>query len=103
MNKRQSRITRHRRIRAKISGTAIRPRLSVFRSNKHLHLQLIDDGSSKTLASASTEKDKDPGLRLAEKIAKLGIKEIVFDRGGYRYHGNIAKIASEIRNAGIKF
>lgn len=103
INKRINRITRHRRIRAKISGTALRPRLSVFRSNKYLHLQLIDDESSKTLAAASTVKDKNAPKTLADKALALGIKEIVFDRGGYKYHGQIAKAADEIRNAGLKF
>lgn len=102
-NKRKNRITRHRRIRAKISGTALRPRLSVFRSNKYLHLQLIDDENSKTLAAASTLSDKNAPKDLADKALALGIKEIVFDRGGYKYHGQIAKIADDIRNAGLKF
>ena len=102
MNKLQRRIQRHKRVRAKISGTAIRPRLAVFRSNKHLHVQMIDDASGKTLVSASTVKDKDLVKSLVEKAGKAGIKEAVFDRGGYRYHGKIAKLADEIRKAGLK-
>lgn len=104
MNKKQeNRIKRHRRIRAKVVGTAVRPRLSVFRSNKHLHLQLIDDSAGKTVAAISTVKSKDAAADLAGKAQSLGIKEIVFDRGGYRYHGQIAKIAGQLRNSGLKF
>ncbi|OGE78283.1 MAG: 50S ribosomal protein L18 [Candidatus Doudnabacteria bacterium RIFCSPHIGHO2_01_FULL_46_14] len=102
-NKRNKRITRHRRIRAKVHGTASRPRLAVFRSNKHLHLQLIDDAASKTLASASTLKSKDVAKALSDKADSLGIKEIVFDRGGYQYHGRITKIAEALRGSGLKF
>ncbi len=101
--KRTNRIKRHKRIRAKISGTAERPRLSVFRSNKHLHLQLIDDKSGKTIAASSTVKNKDVAKVLADKAGALGIKAIVFDRGGYRYHGRITKIAAELRSSGLKF
>ena len=103
MSTRQSRITRHRRIRAKLAGTANRPRLTVFRSNKHLHVQLIDDAASKTLAAVSTVKDKDLVKALMDKASKAGIKTIVFDRSGYQYHGKIAKLAEDLRKAGLIF
>ena len=102
-SKRTNRIKRHTRVRAKIAGTAHRPRLAVFRSNKHIHLQLIDDDAGRTLAAASTVKDKDAAKALALKAGKLGVKSIVFDRGGYRYHGKIAKVADAIRSAGLTF
>ena len=110
---RQNRIQRHKRIRTKISGTKSRPRLSVFRSNKHLHLQLIDDVSGKTLVSASTKEVKDvktkeaqarsAGKLVAEKALQSGIKEAVFDRGGNKFHGRVAKVAEGAREAGLKF
>ena len=103
MIKRLSRIKRHKRIRAKISGTKTRPRLSVFRSNRHIHLQLIDDATGRTLAASSTLKDSDPVTALLEQTTKLGIKSIVFDRGGHQYHGNIAKLADKLRAAGLTF
>ena len=101
--KQTRRINRHRRIRAKISGTAIRPRLSVFRSTKHIHLQLIDDATGRTLAASSTLKDSDPVTALLAQTAKLGIKSIVFDRGEHQYHANIAKLADKLRAAGLTF
>ncbi len=103
MNKRLSRINRHKRIRAKISGTKTRPRLSVFRSSRHIHLQLIDDVAGRTLAASSTLKDRDPVAALLEQTTKLGIKSILFDRGGHLYHGNIAKLAEKLRKAGLIF
>lgn len=104
MNKKQeNRIKRHKKIRARLHGTASRPRLSVFRSNRHLHLQLIDDVAGKTLAATSTLKDKDAAKALADKAGGLGIKEIVFDRGGYKYHGRISKLAEKLRSSGLKF
>lgn len=98
------RILRRKRIRAKIFGTVNRPRVVVFRSNKNLYLQAIDDQKSVTLASVSTLKDKE---NLAENFVKLlkdkNIKEIVFDRAGYQYHGKIKKIAEDLRNLGLEF
>ncbi|MBI2637860.1 MAG: 50S ribosomal protein L18 [Candidatus Sungbacteria bacterium] len=113
-SKRSKRIRRHRRVRANIMGTALRPRLSVFRSNKHLHLQLIDDEAGRTLVAAETREVKktkgkqgsaasEVGTLLAKKALEKGIKEIVFDRGGYRYHGNIKKLADAARAGGLKF
>ena len=102
-----------RRIRAKIAGTAARPRLSVFRSNKHVYVQLIDDAAGHTLASASTRDSgaegagvsasKTVGQRLAERATAAGITNVVFDRGGYRYHGNVKAIAEGAREGGLQF
>jgi large subunit ribosomal protein L18 len=109
--KRQKRIRRHQRVRAKIYGTKNCPRLSIFRSNRHLHLQLIDDSIGKTLASASTLKlsQKDQAERaaaiariLAREAQKLGINKAVFDRGGYKYHGQVKKVAESLRESGLK-
>ena len=104
---------RHKRIRAKISGTTERPRLSVFRSNKHIFLQLIDDSSQKTLASASDLKIKKRGTKteiakeVGEELAKLAkakkIKKVVFDRGGYKYHGRVKASAEGAREGGLNF
>ncbi|MDP3993744.1 MAG: 50S ribosomal protein L18 [Candidatus Doudnabacteria bacterium] len=108
MTRQENRINRHRRIRAKISGTASRPRLSLFKSHKHIHLQLIDDEKSVTVASASTEKSKgkdrvvDAAKLLAKSAAKAGIKEAVFDRGGNIYHGRVEAVGKALREAGLK-
>ena len=123
-SKREKRIRRHNRVRAKIVGTQEKPRFSVFRSNKHLFAQLIDDVSGKTLASFSSmelgknkkvksakkeEKINDGGraekigTALAEKALYQGLKKVVFDRGGYAYHGNIKKLADAARKGGLKF
>ena len=103
---------RHLRVRKRLSGTQERPRVSVFRSNKNIYLQLIDDSEGKTLASASSFKSdnksinkdlsKKLGIELGEKISKLGINKVVFDRGGYLYHGKVAAIADGIRESGIE-
>ncbi len=107
------RARRHARVRRKVTGTPERPRLAVFRSNKHIYAQLIDDLSSKTLASASTVADGATGAKtdaatavgrlVAERAKALGIEAVVFDRGGFRYHGRIAAIANAAREAGLKF
>lgn len=105
---------RHRRVRAKIFGAANRPRLSVYRSNKHLFLQLIDDMNGITLLSASDKdlksKNKskseaafEAGKFLAKKALGAGIKNAVFDRGGYQYHGRVQKAADGAREGGLKF
>ncbi|WP_458415184.1 50S ribosomal protein L18 [Schinkia sp. CFF1] len=107
---------RHARVRAKVSGTAERPRLNVYRSNQHIYAQLIDDVNHVTLASASTvEKDLNlestGNIEAAQKIGELvaqrgiekGVKEIVFDRGGYLYHGKIKALAESAREAGLEF
>ncbi len=117
--KRQKRIRRKIRIRAKIKGTAQRPRLSVFRSNKHIFLQLIDDEKRKTLVSVgdfqpkTTKKSKiktvktkaafEAGKILAELAKKKKITSVIFDRGGYAYHGRIKAAAEGAREGGLKF
>ncbi len=107
-----NRINRKARIRAKISGTSARPRVVVFRSNKNFYLQAIDDVKKETLVSASTLKGekslddargRDIAEALAKKLQAKKIKKIVFDRGGYQYHGKIKQIAEELRKAGLEF
>ena len=109
------RLKRHKRVRAHISGTAERPRLDVFRSAKHIYAQVIDDVSGKTLAAAgSNEKDfgiyggnveaaKKLGGMIAERALKAGIENVVFDRGGYLYHGRVKALAEGAREGGLKF
>ena len=110
-----ARLKRHRRVRAKISGTPECPRLNVFRSLHHIYAQIIDDVAGVTLAAASS-KDKDfegeggncgaakkVGLAIAKKAAEKGISEVVFDRGGYVYHGRIKELAEGAREGGLKF
>lgn len=113
----QQRAKRHVRIRKKITGTAERPRLAVFRSNRHLYAQLIDDGSGRTLAAASS---LDPSLRsesgsnnvelaakvgslVAERAAAANITSAVFDRGGFRFHGKVKALAEAARQKGLQF
>ena len=115
VNKKAMRLHRHVRVRGKISGTPECPRLNVFRSNANIYAQLIDDVNGVTLASASTlEKDfegatgnceaaKKVGLALAERAKAKGIEEVVFDRGGYIYHGRVAALAEGAREGGLKF
>ncbi|MCH5345821.1 MAG: 50S ribosomal protein L18 [Muribaculaceae bacterium] len=100
------------RIRGKISGTAERPRMSVFRSNKQIYVQLIDDLAGRTLASASSkgiaegtkcEIAAKVGAAIAEKALAAGIQEVVFDRNGYLFHGRIKSLADAARNGGLKF
>jgi large subunit ribosomal protein L18 len=108
----------HRRIRAKISGNATRPRLCVYRSSKYVYAQIVDDTQGKTLAAASTaEKDlrgdlkhagnmqasKVVGKAIAERARAKGIETVVFDRGGYLYHGRIKAVAEAARESGLKF
>lgn len=111
--KQQQRDRRKGRVRVKISGSKECPRLSVFRSNKAMYLQLIDDEKGKTLASAQTteikKKDKkvslgfELGKLIAEKAIKKKIKKVVFDRGGYKYHGNVKDVADGAREGGLEF
>lgn len=112
-NKKFKREMRHQRVRAKIFGTTERPRISVFKSNKHFYIQLIDDASGKTLASVSDKEikskknkmtnTKELGKVLAKKAIELGFKIAVFDRGGYKFHGAVLEIASGAREGGLKF
>ena len=111
----KARLKRHKRVRAKISGTASRPRLAVYRSNAHISAQIIDDVAGVTLVSASThEKDfqgnggnkvaaRAVGKLLAERANAKGITEVVFDRGGYLYHGRVSELAEGAREGGLKF
>lgn len=112
--KKEKRQRRAKRIRAKIFGTAQTPRLSVFRSNKHLYAQLIDDEKGNTVAAASDAELKNKkqarkeaaveiGKLLAKKAADLKISEIIFDKGGYKYHGLIKSLAEGVREGGLKF
>jgi len=95
------------RIRAKIKGTKNRPRLSVFRSSKHIYAQLIDDEKGETLAAAlggsNVRTAGEVGKVLAEKALKLKIKKVVFDRGGYKYHGRVKALAEGAREGGLEF
>ena len=112
---RSQRIKRHNRVRGKISGTAERPRLSVFRSEKHIYAQIIDDAAGKTLVAASSvekgfeglggnkEAARKVGKTVAERAVKAGIEEVVFDRGGYIYHGRVQELAEGAREGGLKF
>lgn len=115
-NKNEARKRRHLRLRKKVFGTAEKPRLNVFRSLNHIYAQIIDDNSGNTLAAASTvDKDvaveyggniagaKAVGAAIAKKALDKGIKEVVFDRGGYIYHGRIAALAEAAREAGLQF
>jgi len=103
---------RHKRIRARISGVSSRPRLCVFRSNKTIYAQVIDDEKGKTLISASSKEIKSGknlekalmvGELIANKALEKKIKEVVFDRGGYKYHGQVKNLAQGARNKGLKF
>ena len=114
-DKNQQRLKRHLRVRSKINGTADRPRLAVFRSNKHIYAQIIDDVQGKTLVSAASneagfegigsnkEAAKKVGLAVAERAKAKGIEVVVFDRGGYIYHGRVKELADAARNAGLEF
>jgi len=115
-NKVELRERRHRRIRKKIKGTPERPRLLVFRSARHIYAQLIDDESGKTLIGVSslsmelrnakgtkTEVAKMVGILLGKKALEKGIKTVVFDRGGYKYHGRVRALADGAREAGLIF
>ena len=109
----KARIKKRLRIRKKVTGTAARPRLSVFKSSKNIYAQLIDDASGKTIVSASTLQDKvketgkdgafSVGKLLAEKAKGKNIENVVFDRSGYIYHGRVRSLADGAREAGLKF
>lgn len=114
----QARQRRHARVRRKVSGTAQRPRLNVYRSSHHIYAQVIDDVAGRTLVSASTldkdlradladksaeERAKAVGRAVAERATAQGIESVVFDRGGYPYHGRVKMLAEEAREAGLAF
>ena len=111
---REARLRRHRRVRGKVSGTAERPRLAVFRSNRGIFAQLVDDEAGRTLASASwlanrsfkgtkTEQAAEVGRQLAAAATAAGITTCVFDRGGYLYHGRVKALADGAREGGLEF
>ena len=114
-NRKMERARRHARVRRKISGTAERPRLCVYRSNTNLYVQVIDDVAGVTLVSASTldkevktkyankEAAKEVGALIAKRALEKNIKDVVFDRGGYIYHGVIKELADAARNGGLNF
>jgi large subunit ribosomal protein L18 len=116
LSQRERRQRRHRRVRKKIMGTAARPRLAVFRSNKHIYVQAIDDLAGSTVAAASTmetslrggrtgtvESAKEVGKLLGERAKAAGVSAVVFDRGGFQYHGRVAAVAEGAREAGLEF
>ncbi len=118
-SKLDSRKTRHRSLRKRISGTTERPRLVVYRSARHIYAQVIDDSIQKTLAAASdlskkvekkadkqpkkSDRAKEVGARLAKLCLEKGISKVVFDRGGYKYHGRVSAVAAGAREAGLDF
>jgi len=114
----QARRRRQRRVRAKVTGTVARPRMSIYRSLKNIFVQVIDDATGKTLVSASTidtevaakivgknktEASRIVGQIVAERAKNAGVETVVFDRGGYQYHGRVAAVAEGAREAGLKF
>jgi len=115
--RRHGRIRRHRRVRKKIHGTTARPRLAVYRSNKHISVQVIDDEQGRTIAAASTNEVAQRaegsggtvaaatrvGELVAERAKDAGVTMVVFDRGGFAYHGRVAAIAEAARKAGLEF
>ena len=122
LEKQEKRKRRHKRVRAKIFGTSKVPRLCIFKSNKYIYIQLIDDQKGKTVLSSNDLKLKktktktktsswsgkvglarEVGKIIAEKAVKKGIKKIVFDRGGYKYHGRVKALAEGAREGGLKF
>jgi large subunit ribosomal protein L18 len=112
---REARVRRHRRVRGKVRGSADVPRLAVFRSNRGIAAQLIDDDAGRTLAAASwlhlaksfkgtkSEQASEVGKALAQSAKKAGIERVVFDRGGYLYHGRVKALADGAREGGLKF
>ena len=110
--KREARLRRHRRVRRKVRGTAERPRLAVYRSNRHIYVQLIDDRAAATLAAASdaeidaakgkTDRAKQVGKLIADRAKGAGIERVVFDRGGRRFHGRVAAVAEGAREGGLQ-
>ena len=119
-SKRQHRISRHSRVRSKITGTSSRPRVAVFKSNQHIYVQVIDDEANKTLLSVSdieakkgkpssraqaegkSVKASEAGESLAVKMKEKGLAEAVFDRGGFKFHGRVKAVADGLRKGGIK-
>jgi large subunit ribosomal protein L18 len=112
-DRKEGRGKRHRRVRMNVSGTSARPRLAVYRSLNHLYAQVIDDGAARTVAAASTVELKakgngmaeaaQVGKQIADKAKAAGVKQVVFDRGGFLYHGRIKALADAAREAGLEF
>jgi large subunit ribosomal protein L18 len=113
LSKPQTRLKRRRRVRAKVTGTAERPRISVFRSNRGIHAQLVDDIAGRTLAAVSWTESELRGLKsveqagkagelLAQRAKTAGVESAVFDRGGYQYHGKVKAFAEGVREGGLK-
>ena len=112
-DRKSNRARRHRRVRVHVEGTEARPRLAVFRSLNHLYAQLIDDGASRTVAAASTVEMKakgngmtqaaEVGKAIAAKAKAVGVSQVVFDRGGFLYHGRVKALADAAREAGLEF
>ncbi len=113
--KREGRVRRHRRVRKRVRGSQQRPRLAVFRSNRHIVAQVIDDTTGRTLAAASTHESalqsdgtgnvaaaRAVGALVAERARSAGVEKVVFDRGGNRYHGRVAAVADAAREAGLE-
>ncbi len=118
VSRNEARLRRHRRVRKRVFGTPERPRLNVFRSLNHIYAQVIDDVSGHTVVSASTldpeireslagktktEKAKEVGKLVAKRALEKGIKQVVFDRGGYKFHGRVKALADSAREAGLEF
>ncbi|MDH3605387.1 MAG: 50S ribosomal protein L18 [Acidimicrobiia bacterium] len=115
MSRRQARDRRHRRVRKKIHGTANRPRLAVYKSNRYIYAQIIDDEVGRTLAAASSAEKSvakktltvdsaaEVGKLLAKRASDANVTEVVFDRGGYPFHGRVKALADAVREAGVKF
>jgi len=115
MGRREARDRRHSRVRKKVHGTAARPRLAVYKSNRYIYAQVIDDVAGLTLAAASsqeksmrdktltTESAAEVGKLLADRVGALDVGEVVFDRGGYPFHGRVKALADAVREAGVKF
>ena len=115
MNKIEQRERRHKRVRKKILGTQERPRLNIYKSNRYIYAQIIDDMKSHTIVSASSleselkmekincEISKKVGLIIGSRAIEQGIKQVIFDRSGYRYHGNVKSLAEGARESGLEF
>lgn len=114
--KREKRLRRHRRVRGRVAGTAAQPRLAIFRSNRQVYCQVIDDEAGKTLASASSVSKETAGDRqgnskeaaavgdaIAKKCKEIGVSKVCFDRGGFRYHGRVKALADAARKGGLQF
>ena len=105
------RTRRHFRVRKKVNGTSERPRLVIYRSLKHIYAQLVDDASMRTLMTVTdsglegkkTEKSAEVGKRIAQKAKEAGVTRVVFDRGGYKYHGRVKAVADGAREGGLEF